>query len=85
MNHPTTKPKEKNGISEISDITQWEENILKILVRTDEATKSSLLRGTLYDTDRLERSIDSLCSRDLIGKVGDDDERTLYQYMGTDL
>lgn len=82
MNHPTTKPKEKHGVSEISNITQWEENILKILVRTNTAPRSSLLRGTLYDVDRLEKSLNSLQSRDLIRKV-EEEEKTLYQYSAT--
>lgn len=79
MNHPTTKPREDHGISKISNITQWEENILKILVRTEHADKNTLLRGTLYNTEKLDKSLEQLQSRGLIEEIEDTD-KPVYQY-----
>lgn len=79
MNHPTTKPREEHGISKISNITQWEENILKILVRIEYADRNTLLRGTLYNTEKLDQSLEQLQSKGLIEQI-EDTENPVYQY-----
>lgn len=82
MNHPTTKPQEDYGISDIKNINRWEENILKILVTTGCADKSTLLRGTLFDVNRLEEALGKLQRKGLVKKM-EKNGNDLYQYISS--
>lgn len=80
MNHLTTKPRKDYGISDMENINRWERNILKILVTTGRADKYALLRGTLFDINKLETTLEELQDKGLVEKT-EENGSNLYQYI----